>query len=213
MVQPRATERAPSAPVQLPGSRAARRERIIGTAFDLLVESDYDAIQMRDIAESADVALATLYRYFPSKEQLFAAVQLEWVERLHRRVGQRPLRGGSNLDRLLDVIHRSILAFRKKPQFYRLLLVLEATKDPIARELYESMQEATTATYLEAMVEVDDETAEGLLTATLAILGAEMRAWALDKRSLEDAEKNIEASLRLLFTYCDETASAAGRTA
>jgi AcrR family transcriptional regulator len=197
----------------LPRSRAARRERIIGTAFDLLVESDYDTIQMRDIAESADVALATLYRYFPSKEQLFAAVQLEWVERLHRRVAQRPLRGGSNLDRLLDVIHRSILAFRKKPQFYRLLLLLEATKDPIARGLYESMQEATTATYLEAMVEVDGDTAEGLLTATLAILGAEMRAWALGKRSLEDAERNIEASLRLLFTYCDEAASTAGRTA
>jgi AcrR family transcriptional regulator len=213
MVQPRATERTPAARPPLPGSRAARRERIIGTAFDLLVESDYDAIQMRDIAESADVALATLYRYFPSKEQLFAAVQLEWVERLHRRVAQRPLRGGSNLDRLLDVIHRSILAFRKKPQFYRLLLVLEATKDPIARELYESMQEATTATYLEAMVEIDEETAEGLLTAALAILGAEMRAWALGKRSLEDAERNIEASLRLLFTYCDAAASTAGRTA
>jgi AcrR family transcriptional regulator len=175
------------------------------------VDSDYDAVQMRDIAESSDVALATLYRYFPSKEQLFAAVQLEWVERLHRRVAQRPLGGGSNLDRLLDVIHRSILAFRKKPQFYRVLLVLEATKDPIARDLYESMQRATTATYLEAMVGVDHDTASGLLTATLAILGAEMRAWALGKRSLEQAESNIEDSLRLLFTYRDEAASTAGR--
>ena len=213
MVHPRPAERTPSAGLQLSGSRAARRQRIVGTAFDLLMESDYDAIQMRDIAESADVALATLYRYFPSKEQLFAAVQLEWVERLHRRVAQRPLRGGSNLDRLLDVIHRSILAFRKKPQFYRLLLVLEATKDPIARELYESMQEATTATYLEAMVGIEGQTAKGLLTATLAILGAEMRAWALGKRSLEEAESNIEVSLGLLFTYRDGEASIAGRTA
>jgi TetR/AcrR family transcriptional regulator, cholesterol catabolism regulator len=213
VVHPWATEVARSPGPRLPGSRAARRERIVRTAFDLLVESDYDAIQMRDIAESSEVALATLYRYFPSKEQLFAAVQLEWVERLHRRVAQRPLRGGSNLDRLLDVIHRSILAFRKKPQFYRVLLLLEATKDPIARDLYESMQQATTATYLEALVGIDQDTAEGLLTAALAILGAEMRAWALGKRSLEEAENNIEESLRLLFTYRDEAASTAGRTA
>ena len=213
MVHPRAAQRTAHARLQLSGSRAARRERIVGTAFDLLMDSDYDAIQMRDIAESADVALATLYRYFPSKEQLLAAVQLEWVERLQRRVAQRPLRGGSNLDRLQDVIHRSILAFRRKPQFYRLLLVLETTKDPIARDLYESMQEATTATYLEAMAGIDEETAKGLLTATLAILGAEMRAWALGKRSLEDAESNIEASLELLFTYRDEATTAAGRPA
>jgi AcrR family transcriptional regulator len=213
MVQPWATEPALSPGPRLSGSRAARRERIVRTAFDLLVESDYDAIQMRDIAESARVALATLYRYFPSKEQLFAAVQLEWVERLHLRVALRPLRGGSNVDRLLDVIHRSILAFRKKPQFYRLLLMLEATKDPIARDLYESMQHATRATYLEAMVGIDHNTAEGLLTATLAILGAEMRAWALEKRSLEEAEKSIEDSLRLLFTYRDEAASKAESTA
>ena len=207
MVHGGRTESAPSLRPSLSGTRAQRRDRIVQTALDLLAESDYDAVQMRDIAEAARVALATLYRYFPSKEQLFAAVQLEWVERLHRRVAQRPLRGDSNLDRLLDVIHRSILAFKTKPQFYRVLLVLEATKDPVARDLYEVMQRATTATYMEAMVDIDHDTAERLLKATLAILGGEMRAWALGKRSIEVAEKNVEDSLRLLFTYRDQTAS------
>lgn len=199
----RAQDRTPP----LPTSRAERRERIVRTALDLLAESEYEAIQMRDVADAANVALATLYRYFPSKEQLFAAVQLEWVERLQRRVAQRPPQGNTNLERLMELIHKSIQAFKKKPQFYRVLLVLEATKDPVARELYDVMSRATTATYLEAFVDVDPETAGQLLTAATDVLGAEMRQWALGKHSIEAAEQHIEASLRLLFTYRDPAAA------
>jgi AcrR family transcriptional regulator len=184
-----------------------RRNRIIRTALEQLSDSDYDAVQMRDVAKAADVALATLYRYFPSKERLFAAVQLEWVERLQRRVAQRGLRGDSNLERLLDVLRRSIGSFKKSPQFYRVLLMLESTKDPVAREFYEVMARATAETYREAISDVDPETAARLLQATLDILGAEMRAWALGRRSIEEAARHIEESLRLLFTYQEQPAA------
>lgn len=190
----------------LPPSRLERRDRIVRTALEQLSESDYDAIQMRDVAKAADVALATLYRYFPSKEQLFAAVQLEWVEQLHRRVAKRGLRGDSNLERLVDVLQRSVGSFKKSPQFYRVLLMLESTKDPVAREFYEVMARATADTYREAISNVDPDTAAGLLQATLDILGAELRAWALGRRPIEEAARRIEASLRLLFTYHEQTA-------
>jgi AcrR family transcriptional regulator len=188
----------------LPPSRAERRSRIIRTALEQLSESDYEDIQMRDVAEGSDVALATLYRYFPSKEQLFAAVQLEWVERLHRRVAQRGLRGDSDLERLLDVLRRSVRSFKTSPQFYRVLMMLESTKDPVARELYEVMARATADTYREAIRNTDAETAEHLLRATLDILGAEMRAWALERRSIEEAARRIEESLHMLFTYREQ---------
>jgi AcrR family transcriptional regulator len=191
-------------PSPLPPSRAERRSRIIRTALEMLSESDYDDIQMRDVAERADVALATLYRYFPSKEQLFAAVQLEWVEQLHRRVAQRGLRGDSDLERLLDVLRRSIRSFKASPQFYRVLMMLESTKDPVARELYEVMARATADTYREAIRNTDPETADHLLRATLDILGAEMRAWALGRRSIEEAARRIEESLQVLFTYREQ---------
>lgn len=192
------------APSALPPSRAERRNRIIRTALELLSESDYEAIAMRDVAEGSDVALATLYRYFPSKEQLFAAVQLEWVERLHRRVAQRGLQGDSDLERLLDVLRRSVRSFKASPQFYRVLMMLESTKDPVARELYEVMARATADTYREAIRNTDPETAEHLLRATLDVLGAEMRAWALGRRTIEEAARRIEESLHVLFTYREQ---------
>jgi AcrR family transcriptional regulator len=188
----------------LPPSRVERRNRIIRTALELLSESDYDVIQMRDVAEASDVALATLYRYFPSKEQLFAAVQLEWVERLHRRVAQRGLEGDSDLERLLGVLRRSIRSFKTSPQFYRVLMMLESTKDPVARDLYEVMANTTADTYREAIRNADAETAEHLLRATLDIMGAEMRAWAIERRSIEEAARRVEESLYVLFTYQEQ---------
>src|SRR5690606_30863756 len=47
-----------------------RRQRIIDATIALASKGGYDAVQMRAVAEKADVALGTLYRYFPSKVHL-----------------------------------------------------------------------------------------------------------------------------------------------
>ena len=57
----------------IPASQLARRERILDAAVELATEGGYDAVQMREVAERADVALGTLYRYFPSKVHLLVA--------------------------------------------------------------------------------------------------------------------------------------------
>jgi TetR/AcrR family transcriptional regulator, cholesterol catabolism regulator len=57
----------------IPASQLARRERILDAAMELAAEGGYDAVQMREVAERADVALGTLYRYFPSKVHLLVA--------------------------------------------------------------------------------------------------------------------------------------------
>ena len=56
-----------------PASQLARRERILDAAVELASEGGYDAVQMREVAERADVALGTLYRYFPSKVHLLVS--------------------------------------------------------------------------------------------------------------------------------------------
>ena len=56
-----------------PASQLARRERILDAAVDLASEGGYDAVQMRAVADRADVALGTLYRYFPSKVHLLVS--------------------------------------------------------------------------------------------------------------------------------------------
>jgi AcrR family transcriptional regulator len=201
---PHATAPPPS-PESLTASQFARRERIVKVALNLLVNGDYEKIQMKDVAEASDVALGTVYRYFTSKEHLFAAVQLEWVKSLHRQILRRPPTGESNLERLSQVLHKSVRAFQIQPQFYRVLLVLEVAKDPFAKELFEVMSRETEATYGESLSGVDPKTASDLLGVVLAVLGAELRSWVLGRQSIDEVKQNIDAALSLLLTYRDPT--------
>lgn len=50
-----------------------RREQLLQTGVALFAERPYEAISMREIAESAGVSKALLYHYFPSKTDLFKA--------------------------------------------------------------------------------------------------------------------------------------------
>jgi AcrR family transcriptional regulator len=195
----------PPSPESLTASQFARRERIVKVALDLLVNGDYEKIQMKDVAEASDVALGTVYRYFTSKEHLFAAVQLEWVKSLHRQILRRPPTGQSNLERLSQVLQKSVRAFQIQPQFYRVLLVLEVAKDPFAKELYEVMSRETEATYRESLSGIDPQTAADLLRVVLAVLGAELRGWVLGRQSIDEVRQNLDEALSLLLTYRDPT--------
>ncbi|MER5436753.1 helix-turn-helix domain-containing protein [Streptomyces sp. NPDC002588] len=57
--------------------QAARRVRILRAASELSAREGLASVQMHDVAKEAGVAIATLYRYFPSKPYLFLSV-LEW---------------------------------------------------------------------------------------------------------------------------------------
>ncbi len=75
-------------------AQLARRAKIIEEVIDLIGEVGADAVQMRDVAQRSEVALATLYRYFSSKENLLAAALADWQKRLTRRM----LSGGGPAD-------------------------------------------------------------------------------------------------------------------
>ena len=57
------------------GSEAQRerRKRILDATMAIASKGGYEAVQMRAVADRADVAVGTLYRYFPSKVHLLVS--------------------------------------------------------------------------------------------------------------------------------------------
>jgi len=96
-------------------SQAARRDRILGAALELSAEGGFDAVQMREVAARADVALGTLYRYFPSKENLLLSVMGVQVEGLADRLARRPPEGTDPVERVVDVLDRANRALQRQP--------------------------------------------------------------------------------------------------
>ncbi|MEZ5269259.1 MAG: TetR family transcriptional regulator [Microthrixaceae bacterium] len=62
----------------------------MSTTLTLAVEGGWGAVQMREVSARADVAIGTLYRYFPSKENLLVSVMLEQIRALADRLNERP---------------------------------------------------------------------------------------------------------------------------
>ncbi len=98
-------------------AQAARDDRLVRAAIELAGQGGYDAVQMREVARHAGVALATLYRYYPSKNQLLlAAVRSEMAE-LRKDVDRRRPRGASPEVRAGEVFARAFQAMRNDPGF------------------------------------------------------------------------------------------------
>lgn len=70
--------RMPAAPSS--ANQQERYQRILDAAVTLGSRTDFERVQMQDVAAEADVAIATLYRYFPSKAHLFVGVMQSYIE-------------------------------------------------------------------------------------------------------------------------------------
>jgi AcrR family transcriptional regulator len=66
--------------VRSESARAARREEILGAARAVFSRQGFRGTTIADIAEEAGIALGTIYLYFPSKDDVFAALNEELNE-------------------------------------------------------------------------------------------------------------------------------------
>jgi TetR/AcrR family transcriptional regulator, cholesterol catabolism regulator len=63
---------------------ATPRDERVSTVIDVVIElietEGYDAVQVRTVAKRARVSLATLYSFFPSRDELIAAAVAQWLQ-------------------------------------------------------------------------------------------------------------------------------------
>ncbi len=100
-------------PSTLARSQAARRRRVIDAALRLAADGGFDAVQMRDVATEADVALGTVYRYFASKERLLLEAMAEQQEDLRSYLLAHPAPGASAAERVINILGRANTSLRK----------------------------------------------------------------------------------------------------
>lgn len=72
---------------------------------------------MKDIAERADVALATLYRYFPSKQWIVLAVNVHRMRDLLARARLEGELAGDTVGRLAILLLRHLRAELRRPHY------------------------------------------------------------------------------------------------
>jgi AcrR family transcriptional regulator len=197
---PAAPEGEPSLhPSRMTPRQRDRRDRLIDSALDLLETLEYDQVSVRDVAEHANVSLGALYKYFASKERLFAEALFRWAETLPTNIRNRPLRANAPRDRLMEAMHRAVRAFEHKPQMARLVNVLLNSPDPTAMEMMARVDRATSVAYLQALATIDPGIARRSVDVVNAVLSVSLRDWSLGRTSINVVYDRLDSAISLVI--------------
>jgi AcrR family transcriptional regulator len=182
----------------LPPHQQARRDRIVQAALQLLNRGEYDQIQMRDVAAGADVALGTLYRYFSSKEHLYAAVMLEWMASFGRKLEREPLPAGAR-DAVREFMRRAIAAFVRKPQFLRLQIVLDGSTDRDAAALHAQFANRYFDAFHAMLPDLPPARVQLIERAIGCVLATMLREHAMGRVEVNEVYDTVLGTVDLIF--------------
>jgi TetR/AcrR family fatty acid metabolism transcriptional regulator len=130
------------------GWREERRGRLLAAAARVFGGHSYEHASMDQIAAEAGVGKPTLYRYFPSKESLFAAVFVEALDDLEQRLAACLEDIAAGEDQLVGLIRQIVPTFRDHLVSLRMLGETAAVADQSRRRVFRERR-ARIAGYLE----------------------------------------------------------------
>ncbi len=177
-----------------------RRKRILDATLALASKGGYDAVQMRTVAERADVALGTLYRYFPSKIHLLVSGLAREFERAQERLDRSPVPGDTSYERMLYVLGRVTRSMQREPLLTEAMTRAFMFADPSA-----AAEVNTVARLMEEMLTkaMHDGEPTGDERAIARVIGdvwlSNLVAWVTRRASANDVASHLELAARLLL--------------
>lgn len=206
---PKANSQATEVPTpkgEEPGSAAQRerRKRIIEATLALATSGGYNAVQMRAVADKADVALGTLYRYFPSKVHLLVAGLASEFQRARDRLERSTIPGDTAADRLLFVLGKTTRALQRDPHLTEAMVRAFMFADTTAAaevEMVGGLMEDMFATAMGKKEPTEHDRSIFHLIADVWM--ANLIAWVSRRASASDVHHRLELSVRLLINGQD----------
>lgn len=99
-------------------------------AIDLAEEGGFENVRQRDVADQAGIALGTLYKSFPSKENILVAALERETQTLERKLDAKPVEGNTASERLQSFFKIITRAMCRKPKYARAVLRAMASGVP-----------------------------------------------------------------------------------
>jgi AcrR family transcriptional regulator len=169
---------------------------------------------MREVADLSDVALGTLYRYFPSKIHLLVAVMEDQLGQLQNALRTRPPSAPDPGTRVADTLLRAFRALQREPLLADAMFRAMIFADRSVRAQVDTASRLTTSIIVEAMgrpgaAEAEAggdgaaEPPEALLSA-VRVIGhtwhAALVGWISGRTSVAEVTEDIRTVCGLLDT-------------
>jgi AcrR family transcriptional regulator len=190
-----------------PGSAAQRdrRKRILDATYDLAKEGGFDAVQMRAVAEKADVALGTLYRYFPSKIHLLVSALGRQFTEAAERLRSREIPGDTPAERVLYVLKRMTRGMQGDPKLTEALTRAFMFADgSVSNEIHSvgmSMTSIVTHAMHGTVPDEDAITEEDVVLARVIgdVWLSALMSWVTGRSTAPETAQHMETAIRLIL--------------
>lgn len=183
-----------------------RRRRILEATIALASRGGFDAVQMRAVAERADVALGTLYRYFPSKIHLLVSALSKQFEEAQAAASRRPVPGDTPAERVEYVLLRATRALQRDPNLTEALTRAFMFADAsVAGEIHVVGRQVTGmitramkgADYVEGEEPTEEEIAISRVISDVWL--SALVAWVTGRSTAEEVGEHVSTAVRLLL--------------
>ncbi len=183
-----------------------RRKRILDAAIALASKGGFEQMQMRAVAERADVALGTLYRYFPSKIHLLVSALAQQFEQAQEVLDRKPVPGDTPADRVMNVLGRTTRSLQRDPNLTEALTRAFMFADAsVANEIH-VVGMLVTRMLMSAMrdpadTERREPTEEDIAIAKVIgdVWLASLVQWVTGRSSANDVAKSMDVAVHLLL--------------
>jgi len=177
-----------------------RRQRILDATLALASKGGYDAVQMRAVAERANVALGTLYRYFPSKIHLLVSGLAREFERNQEKLDRTSIPGATPHERMLYVLGRTTQTMQREPMLTEAMTRAFMFADPSAAAEVNTVARLMEHMLTRAMHEGEPSADEIAIARVIGdVWLANLVAWVTRRASADDVSRQLELAARLLL--------------
>jgi len=183
-----------------------RRKRILDATIALASKGGFDAVQMRAVAERADVALGTLYRYFPSKIHLLVSALGREFERAEVTLRDKPIPGETSSERVIYVLRKTTRGLQGDPHLTEALTRAFMFADSTVTGEIHVVGMRLTAMINRAMrgdqyVEGAEPTEHEFAVARVIsdVWLAALVAWVTGRSTAEEVSEHLETAVQLIL--------------
>lgn len=136
-----------------------RGDRLLDVVIEMLDTDGYEAVQLREVARRARSSLATIYRRYPTREDLIVAALESWVQE-NRYAGITVRSDASLYEALMDLFRSIFEPWERHPAM--LTAYFRVRSSPRGQRLFRFGLDIVAPAGLEILAGVDDEFVENL---------------------------------------------------
>ncbi|MEO5837631.1 MAG: TetR/AcrR family transcriptional regulator [Acidimicrobiales bacterium] len=182
----------------LAARRADPRYQRLMKATRVAARNGYDAVSMRDLAETCRLSMTTIYQFCRSKDHLIAEAHLSNMEEFRKRISARPPRGATAEARVSSVM-RSFAKALDDEALSRTLMRAMYSLDPEVGAAQSSVNGVYTSMLDAAIGDDAIGNREAVITTLGHVVDSVILGWLTRGHDTTWVRGELEAAVHVLF--------------